>query len=395
MDTGRRARTIAVSTVGLLIAAAAVGAWRILRSTTGIPRDARQTVVTASEDSAYRQTVAQARALLSPLLVHYPGLSVAVGVEDTVRWSEGLGYADVARRVPATPATEFRAYSVAKTLTGIGLLRLHQDGRIDLDAPVGYYVPQLPAPLAAVTIRQLAGHLSGIRDYRRGEWLPLSSRSCEAPAEALTAFTHDSLISRPGSAFSYSSFNYVLLSAAIQAASGEPFGAYMNEQIVRPAGMESTRLGNAQSERPAVSTFYEPAWMGRVRVARAVDNSCKFGAGDLVTTATDLVLFGDALLAGRLLDADDMRRAFTSMQTSAGEETGYGIGWGVGQDSAGERFVAHSGGAIGGRAALLLFPDARVAVAILGNIEGDRLTGAALKIGRLFLPPPGQRLGPS
>jgi serine beta-lactamase-like protein LACTB, mitochondrial len=354
-------------------------------STSPIPRGTAPAPITGHADTTYGQPIAQARQLLAPLRGRYPGISVAVGVDGRLAWSEALGYADIARRIRTAPKTQFRAYSVAKPLTGTALLRLRQDGMIDLDAPVGRYVTGLPTALAAVTVRQLAGHLSGLRDYRRGEWLPLSSRPCATPQEALGAFVHDALINAPGEAYSYSSFNYVLLSAVIEAVSGQPFAAYVRQTVLEPAGMSATMFGDVRETGSPVSTFYEPTWLGRVRVARFVDNSCKFGAGDLVTTAPDLVRFGNALLAGRLLNAANVELAFSAMQTTAGEETGYGIGWGVGADSGGTRYMSHSGGAIGGRAALLLYPDAHVVVAILANIEGDRLTGVAHKIGMAFV----------
>ena len=77
-----------------------------------------------------------------------------------------------------------------------------------------------------------------------------------------------------------------------------------------------------------------------MRPAPPVDNSCAFGAGVLTTTAEDLVRFGSAFLGGRLVSAATIDDALTSMKTSRGEETGYGIGWEVGVDSSGRRFAA-------------------------------------------------------
>lgn len=333
----------------------------------------------------HQPAIEQARKIVRPLLDRYPGISVAVGVNDSLAWVEAFGYSDATTRTAASPATRFRAYSLAKPLTATAVLRLSREGRVDLDAPISRYVPQLPPPLGRVTVRQLGGHLSGVRDYKANEWLELSKQACATPAEALGAFINDPLERSPGAAVGYSSFNYVLLSALIESASGERYGSYMQKVVLDPSRMTATMLGNVQASASGVSVFYEPAWMGRVRVARAVDNSCKFGAGDLVTTAEDLVRFGNSLLAGRLLDAEGVAGAFARMKTSTSKETDYAFGWGWNSDAAGERYVGHSGGAIGGRSALLLYPDEKVVVAILANIEDERFGEVTSKIARLFL----------
>src|SRR5262249_55161977 len=95
-----------------------------------------------------------------------PGFSVTVAVDGKIVYSEGFGYADLEERVPAWPTTKFRIGSVSKPLTAIALVKLVEQGKLDLDAPIHKYVPSFPDKGATITPRMLAGHLGGIRHYK-------------------------------------------------------------------------------------------------------------------------------------------------------------------------------------------------------------------------------------
>ena len=111
---------------------------------------------------------------------------------------------------------------------------------------------------------------------------------------------------------------------------------------------------------------------GRVENAPYVDNSYKWAGGGFLSTAEDLVTFASALLDGRLLRPETVQLLWTSMKTTDGKDTDYGIGWTVDRDSKGRRRVRHSGGAMGGTANLVIYPDLRLAVALLVGAVGRR-----------------------
>ena len=98
-----------------------------------------------------------------------PGFNVAVAVDGKIIYSEAFGYADLEQRVPAWQITKFRIGSVSKPLTSAALMKLVEQGKIDLDAPIQKYVPTFPDKGALITSRMLAGHLGGIRHYKDGE----------------------------------------------------------------------------------------------------------------------------------------------------------------------------------------------------------------------------------
>jgi CubicO group peptidase (beta-lactamase class C family) len=316
---------------------------------------------------AYRQAVANARAIVCDRLrPRIPGIQVAIAVDGNLVWSQGFGYADVAKKVPVTNETQFRVGSVSKALTSAAVAQLYERGVLDLDAPVQRYVPSFPDKGYPITTRQLAGHLAGIRHYREGEFL--SNRRYASVREELTIFEGDSLLFPPGTRFSYSSFGWTLVSAVIEGASGQEFLDYMSRNVFQPLGMTHTAPDRADSIMPQRSAVYDPDSLRGFVPSPAVDNSAKWAAGGFVTTAEDLVRFGSALLKPGFLNAETLDLLFTAQHTRAGEPTPCGVAWFVTTDSLGHRWVFHGGSAIGGTAVFGLDRDSRLVIAILSNL---------------------------
>jgi CubicO group peptidase (beta-lactamase class C family) len=325
---------------------------------------------------------ARARAVLDPVAAKYPGLAVAVAVNGEIVWAEGWGFADVAGKVRATADTPFRIYSVVKPMTAAALVRLAADGRVDLDAPVQKYVPGYPVkPGPAVTLRLLAAHLGGVRHYGKGE--AVSRKSCATPSDALAAFAGDPLLYPPGTKEEYSSYGYVLVSAAIEAVTGKPFEDAMRELVFAPAGMTGTVLDRAGRPVPGRAISYDGK-AGDWRESDGADVTCKFGAGGFLATANDMARFGSALLAGKIVPPDRVAGLFEPARTTAGEETSFGAGWGASRTGTGARLGVMSGGNVGGRSALVADPVAKIVVAIAANTEGPRLSTEARKILEAF-----------
>lgn len=167
-----------------------------------------------------------------------PGFSVTVAEDGKIVFSEGFGYADLEQRVPVWPTTKFRIGSVSKPLTATALVKLVEQGKIDLDAPIQKYVPSFPDKGAVITPRMLAGHLGGIRHYKDNEFL--NSKHYDNVVAGLVIFQDDPLVSSPGTKFSYSSYGFNLLSAAIEKACAEDFLSCMRDLVFSPLGLRST-----------------------------------------------------------------------------------------------------------------------------------------------------------
>ncbi len=328
-----------------------------------------------SGPAAYAATVAREHTLVCErLATQIPGVQVAVAVNGKLVWSEGFGYADAERKKPVTRETRFRIGSVSKPLTATAVALLYEQGKLDLDAPVQRYVPSFPDKGYPISTRQLAGHLAGIRHYKDQEFF--LNRRFATVLDGLTIFQDDSLLFPPGTRFSYSSYAWNLVSAAVEGASGDNFLHYMSAHVFRPLGLTHTAPDRTDSLIPGRAQFYDRDSAGSYRIAPAVDLSYKWAGGGFVSTAEDLVKFGSALLEPGFLKRETLDLLFTSHRTSAGEETGYGIGWFLRTDSLGHRWAFHGGGAVGGTTVFGLDRDSRVVVAILTNLSDAPLEPA-------------------
>lgn len=337
-----------------------------------------------AKPQGYEKSIELARQFISDSLrVHnIPGVSIAVSVKGDLVWSEGFGFADLEQKVPVTTETKFRIGSVSKPLTAAGLGILYDEGKINLDTLVQAYVPIFPPKKHPITLRQLAGHIAGIRHYRGSEML--ISRRFLTVKEGLEIFKDDTLLFAPGERFSYSSYAWNLISAAIEGASGEDFIRFMNKRVFTPLGMTNTIADFSDSLISGRARWYTEDSLGQTINAPFVDNSYKWAGGGFLSTTEDLLKFGNAMLSHKLLKPQTTSMLFTSQKLNDGKETRYGIGWFVRQDAKGRQVVTHSGGSMGGTANLLLYPKEGVVVALLVNSD-QRFIHHAWEIADMFL----------
>ncbi|HKK08382.1 MAG TPA: serine hydrolase domain-containing protein, partial [Gemmatimonadota bacterium] len=270
-------------------------------------------------------------------------------------WLEGLGWADIEGRRPVDPrTTRFRVYSVSKGLTTLAAASLVEDGRLDPGAPVRRYVPDFPDKGTPITSAELLAHTSGIRHYR-DEAEASSRRHCETVADALPIFEDDPLVHPPGTARTYSSWGYVLLSRVLEAAGGAPYPDVVRRRVLGPAGAGRTVIDDPRERVPARAVSYAVPEGGPPEPAPPVDNTCKWGAGAYLSTASDLLAVYRAALDGALIDV----RTFRAM-----------ILPGAGPDPAGRHVLEVSGWGTGAAAFTAADLDDGVVVVLLSNAIG-------------------------
>jgi CubicO group peptidase (beta-lactamase class C family) len=361
-----------------LIAILVIALASACRATAGAPA----TAITAPAASA-REGAAASRFVDSLATAQQlPGFAATVMQGDRVLWRHGVGYADVASATPASSRTQFRIGSVSKLLTATLLMRLSQEGRIELDAPAGRYVG-VPHPLADATLRQLAGHLGGVRHYRGTEFF--STRHYDRLADAIELFAHDSLVAPAGTHYSYSSYGFNLIGAAIERRLGVPFPTAMREQVLQPLGLKSIVPDSVGVRPPARATLYAVS-KGVVAQAPEDDLSGRWPSGGYLASTDDLTKFGESVLSPGLLDASSLHEMLTPQRLTSGTATTVGIGWRIGVDSLAGPYYHHGGSSNGGSAFLLAFPRQRLIVAMASNALGQWSEREALALARLFLP---------
>ena len=320
-----------------------------------------------------------------------PGLSVAVGVDGAIVWAEGFGWADLQNQVPVVPNMRFRIGHASKALTSAAVGLLLEEGRLDLDAPIQTYVPAFPEKEWTITLRQLMGHVAGVRHYS-GDRDYMPSAHCERASEGLQGFAADPLRFEPETQYGYSTFGWILVSAAVEAAANEPFFTFMRTRIFQPLGMRDTTIDSAAEPMPDRATFYYPRFSGDPgygpELAAAVDYSCFAGAGAFLSTPSDLVRFGVALTRGTLLRPGTVRMLQTPQHLLSGEETDYGLGWMLetyplaGQPTL---LASHASRTLlGSSTSFMVFPERGIVVAVLSNTSRAALRPIALNIAQAF-----------
>jgi len=381
--------------VGLLVAAI-LGLFAYMSATATPLHPDLQSVPSVPQSAPSRQwagAVERGRQIMRAGLTeqNLPALSVAVGVGGDIVWAEGFGWADLESRLPVTPGTLFRIGTASKVLTSAAVGLLLEKDRLKLDEEIQTYVPEFPEKQWPVTLRQLMGHLAGVRTDG-GDEGPLFSERCERPVEALPHFASRSLLVEPGIQYRYSSYGWILVSAAVEAAADEPFLTYMRNQIFEPLGMDDTMEDSATEPIPDRATFYFPRFAADPRyglhLMRPIDYSCYAGSSAFLSTPSDLVRFGMAINGGKLLQPATVQLLQTSQRLPSGEETGYGLGWDletVTLQGESTRMVGHDGESLGGMVgSLMTFPERGIVVAVTSNISYANTFAPALKIAEVF-----------
>jgi CubicO group peptidase (beta-lactamase class C family) len=318
-----------------------------------------------------------------------PGVSVAVGVGGDIVWAEGFGWADLEDREPVAPHMRFRTGGASMPLTSAAVGLLLEKNRLKLDDEITTYVPGFPKKQWPVTLRQLMGHVAGVRSDD-GDEEPLSP--CERTVDGLQRFAERPLLFEPGTRYRYSTYGWIAVSAAIEAAAAEPFFTFMRTQIFEPLRMGDTTRDSATEPIEDRATFYYPRFAADTRYGpdpvRAGDYSCFAGAGGFLSTPSDLVRFGMAIISGKLLQPATVKVLQAPQRLASGEETGYGLGWDLETvPLAGEptRMVGHdSEYTIGGSTSLMTFSERGIVVAVTSNISFADTKSVALKVAQAF-----------
>lgn len=303
-----------------------------------------------------------------------PGINVAVADKSGIVWAEGFGQANIEYNLPMIPATKMRIGSVAKVITTAALMKMVERGEIDLDADIREYVPEWPEKHAKITLRQLAAHTSGVRHYAGNEFA--SNEEYENSIDALSIFKNSPLKFAPGTDYSYSTYAWTVVSAAMESVSGKNYKDIIHEEVLRPLVMSDTAFDDAAPlilNRQGSYNLED----GKLVNAPAVNNSYKYAGGGFLASPSDIANFAMAHTNGDYLKAETIAELFKVATAST-----HGIGWVVGFDRYLNNFpddmaaimkehpntVMHSGGSTGGLTMMMLCLDHNRAVALTKNV---------------------------
>jgi CubicO group peptidase (beta-lactamase class C family) len=295
-----------------------------------------------------------------------PGCALGIRQQGSPALFRAYGSADLEHGVPIDPSTVFEAGSVSKQFTAASALILVEQGKLALDDDVRKYIPELPDYGVTITVAQLLGHTSGLRDWEGvvdiAGWRVTTRVYTNADVLEIAA-RQKGLNYRPGTAFSYTNTGYILLTIIVERLSGESFAKFSSERLFEPLRMTHTRWRDDFRRVVKGRAIAYDAIPGGYHQLMPLENVV--GAGGLLTTVGDLLTWNDALDAGTLgkFVTTQLQRESTLRD---GRVTPYARGLYV-ANYHGVRKIWHTGETAGYETFLARYPDQHLSIALLCN----------------------------
>ncbi|MFK7922846.1 MAG: serine hydrolase [Bacteroidia bacterium] len=289
--------------------------------------------------------------------------SLAISQEGNLLYQKAIGhrYQDGTKSYAADPDTRYRIWSITKTYTATMIMQLVEEGKLSLDDPLAEFYPRIKNS-SSITIRDMLGHRSGIRDFTRDEspiWdsLPGSEITSRMMIDEIANYESDFT---PGDQSQYSNSNFLLLGYLIERLDSASYGIALQNRISNKLGLKRTTFHQAfpsKEKNEAFSYLFQEAWeeadegsaMGPVPAA----------AGEIISTPSEMLLFIEALFAGKFISKE-------SLALMLEMETDYGLGI-MKFEIAGHTAYGHSGAYFASFSHLLYFPDSGISLAYSTN----------------------------
>lgn len=308
-----------------------------------------------------------------------PGLQLAIVRGGKIALLRAYGSADLQNNLPVNDQTVFMLNSITKAFTGVAILQLLEEGKLELDAPIGRYLEELPTTWRQITVRQLLTHQSGLPQIMDGDAKMISDRGEAASWKKVRELP---LEARPGAQFSYNQTNYLLLGKIIDKRAKQPFASFIQQRQLDRVGMSHTTFGDSRDLIPAaarVYTFFHKVDGETSRSEQLFHQFEEFPpslrtAAGLNSTAEDLAHWIIALQHGDLLARPPSlgqlwEPGVTNKGVSAGFTdflNGYALGW---PRVLRERHPA-AAAVGGGRSALMIYVEDDLSIVVLTNLVG-------------------------
>jgi CubicO group peptidase (beta-lactamase class C family) len=305
--------------------------------------------------------------------------AVLVGKDGKIVYENGFGLANREYDVPNTPKTRFRLASVSKQFTATGIMILEHEGKLKVEDPISKYV-EVPEAWAKVTLHQLLSHTSGVPENLRpalfkGMWGQPIDKD-----HLLDHLKKAPLDFKPGEKWSYSNTGYALLGMTIEKVSGKPYDEFLKERIFEPLAMKDSGV---DTRKLVLKNRAEGYGMSKSEYIHAqyIDLSQVFSAGSMFSTVEDMLKWDSALYTEKILPRKSLERMWTPVKND------YGYGW-LSIKMVGHKTIVHDGGLPGFVTTVMRFPDDKVYVAALCNLEGSAVPKTARDLAAIVLGEP-------
>lgn len=292
---------------------------------------------------------------------HFMG-SVLVARGDKVLFSKAYGFANLEWDVPNTPDTKFRIGSLTKQFTAVLILKLEEEGKLRINDPVKKYIADAPAAWDRITIFHLLSHTSGLPDYTNLPDYPKLQTLPTTATGIIARFRDKPLEFEPGEKWKYCNSGYVVLTAIIEKVTGVPYEKFLQDRILTPLGLKDTGYDSAARVIRHRASGYLLDAGGQVENSKFIDMTVPQGAGALYSTTGDLLKWELALFGGRVLQP----RSFEKMTTPVKNNYGFGL---FIRTANRHQMIEHTGGIDGFNTDLAYFPDERLTIVVMRNIN--------------------------
>ncbi|MEO5763613.1 MAG: serine hydrolase domain-containing protein [Vicinamibacteria bacterium] len=297
---------------------------------------------------------------------HAIGVTVGVMRNGTVVFAKGYGLANTATRTPVGTDTLFAIGSVTKQFTCAVALQLEQEHKLSFEDPVAKYAPTLTRA-RDITVRDIAGMVSGYRDYYPLDFVDRPMAAPRASADVIADYASRPLDFEPRSRYSYSNTGYLLLGRITEIAGGEPYPHALQRRLLTPLGLTHTRFEPSRGA-PGMAEGYTPLGLGTAEPAIAEGQGWIGAAGGIFSTPSDLLTWNLALMDGKVLSPTSFATMSTARLLTDGRSSGYGCGQSI--RDRGPVLVLQHGGAVSGFGARnALIPASRSAVVVMANYD--------------------------
>ncbi len=296
--------------------------------------------------------------------------SVLIGRGDEVLFKKGYGLAVIEWAIPNAPDTVFRIGSITKQFTGIAILKLQEDGKLNIDDPICDYLDECPKTWSEIPIYHLLTHTSGIPSYTELETMPDLALSDVPPDGVIETFIDLPLDFEPGSEWYYNNSGYHLLGDIVANASGISYQRYLQDNFFDPLDMDSTDLESNTRVIPRRAEGYSSA---NIR-AEYINMNVPYSAGAIISTVEDLFMWQRALFTGQIVPQETLdamwERAFPI-------EGPLSYGYGLVYDTSKEQVaIWHSGGINGFSTQMSYLPALDLSIIVLTNRESGVIEDA-------------------
>lgn len=289
--------------------------------------------------------------------------SVLVARGDQVLFSKSYGSADLEWNVPNTSTTKFRIGSITKQFTAASVLLLEERGKLKIQDPIRNYLPDTPPAWDSITIFHLLTHTSGLPPIHDPSEAAKLNPFAVTPAQNIAKIHDKPLEFAPGSQYKYCNPGYILLGLLIEKVSGKSYQEFLQENIFSPLGMNDSGYDSNSDIIPRRANGYAPGLKG-VEHAPFIHMSLPFSAGALYSTTEDLLRWERGLFGGKLLSAESLEKMTTPFKED------YGFGLHINTFNGRQRII-HGGGIEGFNTYLAYFPDSKITVITLANLNGN------------------------